>query len=82
MSFGLPIITTDKCVAGVELLREGGGIIVPTDNVMELTKSINILLDDKKYYRQCEQHNLELIKNYTIEQMVTEHVEMLKKAKG
>lgn len=79
MSFGLPIITTDKCVAGVDLLREGGGIIIPTDSVEELKKSINLLLEDDDYCKQCEKHNLEIIKNYTIEQMVISHMEMLKK---
>ena len=60
--FGLPIITTDKCVAGVELLREGGGIIIPTDSEKQLTEAINMLLDNEEYCRKCEKHNLEIIK--------------------
>ena len=82
MSFGLPIITTDKCVAGVELLREGGGIIIPTDSEKQLTEAINMLLDNEEYCRKCEKHNLEIIKNYTIEQMARKHIELLRKIEG
>lgn len=46
MNYSLPIITTDKCVAGLDLIEEGkGGFIIKSDSVSELSQAINKLLD-------------------------------------
>lgn len=41
MAYGLPVVTTEKCVAGVEMVCEGhNGYIVPVENTDALKKAI------------------------------------------
>ena len=75
MAQGLPIITTDKCVAGLELVQEGeNGYIVPAEDVTELTGAIARLFAQD--YRAMGQKSLELIRPYTIENMAKRHLEV------
>ena len=47
LSFGLPVITTRKCVAGVEMIKEGvNGSIVSEDNVEQLECKIKLYIDN------------------------------------
>lgn len=76
MAYGLPVITTDKCLAGVEMLEEGIGYIIPSDDVEELTKAL--LTVEKKTVFDVDKV-LDKAKEYTIESMVRKHLEILKK---
>lgn len=73
MAQGLPVITTDKCVAGLELIRGGeNGYIVPVADVSSLARAIiKIFAQD---YRAMGQKSLEIINPYTIENMVKKHM--------
>jgi len=75
MAQGLPIVTTDRCVAGLELIRPGeNGFIVPVDDQAALTEAIRqALLPENS--RMCRSA-LETIRPYTIENMVKAHVEI------
>lgn len=70
MAFGLPIITTDKCIAGLELIKnDENGYIVAVGDSDELVSRVNQLLeDDYKRENMCL-HNLKAISDYTIEGM-------------
>ena len=82
MSFGLPVITTDKCVAGVEMI-DGNGKVVPveTDWAEEITdffsnKELNDGSNSIARTRKTElsrpemsRKSLEIAKKYTIEKM-------------
>ena len=75
MSFGLPVITTDQCVAGVELIRDGeNGYIIPAKDRKALADSINRLF--ARDYRQMGANALEAIRPYTIENMAKIHVDI------
>ena len=77
MAQGLPVITTDKCVAGVELVENGvNGSIVPVDDKAALTHAINTALTQD--YRKMGEASLEKIRPYTIENMARAHVEIFK----
>ena len=73
MARGLPIITTDNCGAGVELVRDNG-VIIPTESVDELAKAINNCISDKRLLSQMSAQSLKIIKAYTIESMVKAHL--------
>jgi len=74
ISFGLPVITTDNCIAGLELIKNDiGGYIIKTDNVEEISKYVNKLADDKKIREKMSKNNLELAKKYTIDDMVEQN---------
>ena len=65
---GLPVITTDRCVAGLELIHPGvNGDLVPVRDREALTRSINAALAGD--YRQMGREALEAIRPYTIENM-------------
>ena len=78
MAMGVPVITTDKCVAGLELVENSvNGYIVPTENSEILAEKINKIFNED--YKQMGQKSLNKIKNYTIENMVKKHMEEFSK---
>lgn len=78
MSFGLPVITTDRCVAGMELVENGKtGYIVPIRDADALAEAMVTLLAQD--YRQMGENALEAIRPYTIENMAKTHVEIFAK---
>lgn len=79
MAAGLPVITTDQCGAGLEMVRNGeNGYLIPADNADELTKRLKELLCNDKLMKYMGDQNLKLIKKYTIEEMARKHTEILK----
>jgi glycosyltransferase involved in cell wall biosynthesis len=75
MSFGLPVITTDQCVAGMELIENGiNGYIIPVDDDQALVEKTNLLLQQD--YRAMGAAALETIRPYTIENMAKVHVDI------
>lgn len=75
MACGLPVITTDRCVAGLELIENGvNGQIVPVDDVQALGAAIQTLLSGD--YRKMGQAALETIRPYTLENMAKAHREI------
>lgn len=77
MAQGLPIITTNKCVAGLELVKNDvNGYIVPVGKVQKLADSIiKVFMQD---YESMGKKSLELIQQYTIENMVKKHSDEFK----
>ena len=80
MAYGLPIVTTDKCVAGLELVENGvNGYIVPVDDPEALADKVNAVFCSD--YRQMGGASLEKIRPYTIENMAKAHVEIFEDRK-
>ena len=76
LAYGLPTITTDRCVAGLELIEDGvNGYIVPVEDATALAEKINAVLaaDLEKMGTAA----LEKIRPYTLENMAKTHVEIL-----
>ncbi|WP_338778806.1 glycosyltransferase family 4 protein [Metabacillus sp. FJAT-52054] len=81
-SYGLPVITTDKCVAGIELIKNHeNGYIIPMKNIEALPYKINELLSNSLLIDKMAKNNLEKIKTYTIENMASKHMYLFKKVK-
>lgn len=78
MAYGLPVITTDKCVAGLELIQDGiNGYIVPVEEEIALAEKMQIVLaSDMETMGRAA---LEVIRPYTIENMAKVHMEILSK---
>lgn len=75
MAQGLPVVTTDRCVAGVELVEDGvNGYIIPVKDTGALSRAINRVLEQD--YRKMGEAALETIRPYTIENMAAAHVEI------
>ena len=75
MACGLPVITTDRCVAGLELIRDGvNGYIVPVEDPASLADKIREAFE--KDLTAMGEAALEAIRPYTIENMAKTHVEI------
>lgn len=73
MAKGLPVVTTDRCVAGLELIENSNiGSIVPIDNAVELKNAIENQLASSNY--ETKKEILEKVRNYTIESMAKQHI--------
>lgn len=78
MTYGLPVVTTDRCVAGLELVEnEENGYIVPVDDVEKLRESIERLLTDDDLRLRMSAANCKKMEKYTIENMARRHYEIL-----
>ena len=75
MACGLPVITTDQCVAGLDLVKDGvNGYVVPVGDGEALAEKIRAVL--KADYRKMGEAALETIRPYTIENMAKAHVKI------
>lgn len=68
MANGLPVITTKKCIAGLELIEDGeNGYLIDVDDVTALRERIEEVLNDPILRNQMAINNISKIKNYTFE---------------
>ncbi|MCU1807113.1 glycosyltransferase family 4 protein [Cytobacillus firmus] len=75
MSKGLPIITTYKCVAGTELVKNNG-YLIPAENDEILAEKISMLMSGNADRYKMAKESLKTIKSYTIENMSKKHIEI------
>lgn len=77
MSCGLPVITSDKCIAGLSLVEPGkNGFVFSVENFKELAYYIDCL-NDKNEQKKMQQENLNKIKDYSIENAVIDDVKSI-----
>lgn len=80
MMFGLPVISTETCVAATELVKEDeNGFILCAEDVSGLVERIHILISDEKKRLQFGKESWKRIQAYTIEKMVEAHNEFIEK---
>lgn len=78
MAYGLPVITTDRCGAGLELVEDGvNGYIVPVEDADALAEKMLTLLSSD--LEKMGQASLEKIRPYTIENMAMIHAEIFER---
>lgn len=76
MAYGLPVITTERCVAGLELVEDGvNGYLVPVEDAQALAERISAVLASDT--QEMGQASLRKIRNYTIENMAKVHLMLL-----
>ncbi len=70
LSFGLPVITTDHCVAGLQLNTPNQtSLIVPIEDVDALTNAIQTLTTNKELYQTLSNNALDTSNAWTLEAM-------------
>lgn len=78
MAYGLPVITTKTCVAGLELVRDGkNGYLFEANKRDELFIRINNILSNTELRISMSAHALATIRSYTIEKMVNDYLKAL-----
>lgn len=79
MARGLPIITTQRCNAGLQLVRDDkNGYIIPVEDVSEIIEKTNKIINNKDI-ENMGKYSLNYIQEYTIEKMAEIHLEYFKK---
>lgn len=79
MACGLPVITTDKCIAGLELVEDNkNGFIVRAGEETELAEKIKYVMSNENVLRKMSDNSLERIGQYTLENMVETHIKIFK----
>jgi len=76
MAHALPIITTNMCVAGLELVSPTEGFIVPADNKQQLQEKIQWLIDNESEAERMGNNAQNKIEEYTYEKMAERHIEV------
>ena len=75
MAYGLPIVTTDLCVAGTELVKDSvNGYIVSFEAEPEIIDRIRLCIDNQEEYGS---ESRRIIEHYTTEAMANKHVDIL-----
>lgn len=83
MACGLPIITTNMCIAGDALVKNNeNGYIIPVGDISALAKYIRTILADNELINKMSANSLKKIREYTFENMVEVHMNLLKKVSG
>lgn len=78
MANGLPIITTNRCVAGVELIDNGvNGYIIDVDDSKELLEKTLLILHDDELRNSISRNNINKIQNNTVENIGNKHIKVL-----
>lgn len=79
MSQGLPVITTNRCVAGLELVTDyENGFLVQAEDEEMLVQRIKILLENEELREKMSNVSLDVIRGYSIETMAKRHLEIMK----
>ena len=74
LSFGLPVVSTDRCGAAIELVKDGvNGRIVPVDDVDMLTCALMETLSGD--LQRMAEESKKIVRPYSIENMVGKHLD-------
>jgi len=75
MANGLPIISTNKCLAATELVKEGkNGFLIDLDKEFSIVDIIRNVQTYNSFF--LEKNSLNFISNYTIEEMTKAHLKI------
>jgi len=78
MARGLPVVTTDRCIAGLEMVDDGvNGYLIPANDVEALARALRRVLTDDDARQAMAQAALARGREYTIETMAAAHVAAL-----
>jgi glycosyltransferase involved in cell wall biosynthesis len=78
LSKGIPVITSDKCGAGLELIKNAyNGFIFKSEDITELYSLILKVSNEPKLLLEMKNNCINSIKDFTIENMAIIHKEVL-----
>lgn len=80
MAYGLPVITTDRCIAGLELIEVGkNGFIFSVDNINELYKYMKLILENDDISMEISLNNIKKMQGNTVENIGKQHLNDISK---
>lgn len=77
MANGLPVISTDRCNAALELIQSGvNGFLVESENVEQMKDALLQLVTSEALREKMSANALQCIQGYTIENMAAVHMKV------
>ena len=77
MAAGLPVIATDA--GGVRELAQANGILIADDDEKALTTAMSTLFENKNIWMEKSKASLEIVQQYSSEQMAAEYTKLFEK---
>ena len=79
MSKGLPILSTNKCAAALEMVNKENGLIVDAFSVEKLREGIREFINkDESTLKKMGKESLRVAKEYSIENVYNSHIKTIK----
>lgn len=76
MACGLPVMSSDNCIAAQELIEQGeNGFIYPVYDIEAMKNYLQMLIDDKELRDRIAENNIKKIQGNTIENIGKKHIE-------
>lgn len=83
MCYGLPVIASDKCIAGIELIHNGkNGYVVSLENTEYILSAIDSIFNDDSTAKEYSEYSRNMIQDYTIEKMASQHIEVFEEVQN
>lgn len=83
LSRGLPVVTTDRCVSGLEMIEQGkNGFLIPSEDPAALREKILCILQNEQLRQKMSLHASKTARKYTIERMVDEYLSVFEEVIG
>ncbi len=77
MANGLPVISTDRCIAALELIEQGeNGFLVESENKKQMKEALLCLAASEELREKMSREALRSMERYTIENMAAEHMKV------
>ena len=82
MGYGLPILTTNRCNAGIEMVKDNlNGYIIPVENVNDIVQKTAMILSNEDLQARMGRESIKTVRKYTIESMSNAHMVLFEKEK-
>ncbi len=79
MACGLPVVTTDMCIAGMELVvNDDNGYILSVGDSRALAEKINLIINDEDKLAKMGRRSIDKIQWYTFESMAKVHIDFMR----
>ena len=83
MANGCPVISTDHCVAAVELITDGKeGYVIPAAGLTGLHEKMRLILTDDKLRGAMSEAAIARIRSYTYENLAATHLKIFSETAG
>ncbi len=78
MACGIPVISSDMCIAGRELIKEGiNGYVVPSEDVDRLAEALQKLVNQPALREEMGRNNIRDIQGKTLQNIVESHIKVI-----
>lgn len=74
MSYGLPVVSSDRCIAALEMIKPGeNGYLFKSENVESLVDKLRLIIKNSNAFEKYGESSLRVARKYTIEEMALSH---------